>query len=106
MKKYGLLALTMLFAGCSIMPKEKPTTDLKLTYIVSEANATDYCNGGDMDSDGYQKTITKIVQTDISLSTLSPLNHIKTVLQKATTGQCRDVLQQTEITLKDKIVTI
>lgn len=37
----------------------------KITYLVSTSNATKYCNGANMDSAGYAKTITKKVTRTI-----------------------------------------
>ncbi len=52
MKKYGMLVLVALLAGCTKSVENMPNMpEDKLTYIVSEKNESDYCNGGDMNSE-------------------------------------------------------
>lgn len=41
-----------------IVTPEPPKTEV-INYLVSEDEYTKYCNGGDMDSAGYQKSLTK-----------------------------------------------
>lgn len=54
-----LIALT---SGCNwFKPKQVQVipTETKLTFLVSAEDALKFCNGADMDSEGFKKTITK-----------------------------------------------
>jgi hypothetical protein len=60
-----------------------------ITYLVSTSDSTKYCNGADMDSVGYQATITQ-ERTTSTPSFAPTMNEIiKTVLNSATTGMSR-----------------
>lgn len=77
-----------------------------VTYLVSKEDSTKYCNGADMDSAGYQKTITTPEST--STAELNPTNVqiIKTIINAATTGMCRSVMSQLDITENNGTVYI
>lgn len=75
-------------------------------YLVSEEDATKYCNGVDMDSLGYRETI-KIKKATTTIETNpTKIQVIKTVLAAATTGMCRTVINQSDITENNGTVLI
>jgi len=82
------------------------TSVQQITYLVSPEDPTKYCNGEDMDSIGYQKTITHQESTSTPLANPSKLEIIKTVLNAATTGMCHDALNQADIREDNGVVYI
>ena len=77
-----------------------------LSYLISTEPATKYCDGANMDSSGYQKTITKEVVTNIDVSNMTPAELAKAIVVAATTGQCQMALQQNNITVEGDTVSI
>lgn len=75
-----------------------------LTYLVSKEDTTKFCNGVDMDSAGYRKTIVTSITTDTPAMTQSEL--IKKTLDLATTGMCRTVLGQLDVSVSSSIAYI
>jgi len=77
-----------------------------VSYFVSPEETTKYCDGDNMDSAGYEKTIT--VEKSTSTPEINPTieQKIKTVIGAATTGMCHDVLGQLNITENNGIVSI
>ncbi len=111
MKKSTLLFIPafslMLFgAGCQSTqqvvinppPVTPPVvTSSSTTILVSNEDAAKYCNGADMDSAGYRKTIT--VEKTIDLpANQTQSEHAKSIIIAATTGMCQEVLRQLDIT--------
>ncbi|MCX6779276.1 MAG: hypothetical protein NTU97_03525, partial [Candidatus Magasanikbacteria bacterium] len=78
----------------------------KITYLVSSVDSLKYCNGADMDSAGYQKTIT--VEKSTNLLEINPTKAqlIKTVINAATTGMCQSAMDQLSIMENGGVVTI
>ncbi len=80
---FCLIALTLLIAGCSLLPNQnqsqnqnlnKPTTTT-ISYLTSPDDYIKYCNGADMDSDGYRNSLTQketkiLNQTNLSQTEL------------------------------------
>lgn len=64
----------------NIPPQQNITA---ITYFVSSADPLQYCNGGDMDSAGYKKTITKKIVTTLSEPNLSREQLIKKTISVA-----------------------
>lgn len=77
-----------------------------ISYLISKEDTTKYCNGVDMDSVGYQKTI--IVKESTSTLEINPtkVQIIKAVINAATTGMCQSVLNQLDITENNGVVSI
>lgn len=97
------LSLALLGAGCQLAP---PLARGGATILVStEETPLKYCNGADMDSDGYRKTITK-EQTVSVPSNQTESEHAKSVILAATTGMCQEALQQLDITVAKGTVRI
>jgi hypothetical protein len=77
-----------------------------LVYLVSTVDSTKYCNGVDMDSEGYRATITKQLTTNTPEVNPTTMQKIKTLINVATTGMCTEVLNQLNITENNGVVTI
>jgi len=78
----------------------------EISYLVSTEDTTKYCNGVDMDSDGYKKTIN--VKKSITAAEANPTNNqiIKEVINASTTGMCNTVMNQLNITEDNGTVNI
>lgn len=116
----GLLIIILLFIGGGYgffinlnktskipkTPEASKSSSPAITYLVSPIDSTKYCNGADMDSAGYRKTIT--VEQSTSASEVNPtkMQIIRTVIDAATDGMCREALDQTEIVENNGIVYI
>jgi hypothetical protein len=82
------------------------STQQSVTYLISEQDETLYCNGDDMDSDGYRKTITKEVTALVPKGNGTQAALAKAILGLATKGNCRTTLMQSTITISNGIVFI
>lgn len=82
------------------------TATTTISYFISPEETTKYCNGDDMDSAGYEKTIT--IEKSTSTAEINPTKTqiIKTVIDAATTGMCHTVLSQLDITENNGVVSI
>jgi len=78
----------------------------KITYLSSAADSTKYCNGVQMDSAGYKKTITVEQTTSTLESSPTPVQLVKETVHAATAGMCRTVLDQLAITIENGGVKI
>jgi hypothetical protein len=81
-------------------------TNKNITYLVSKEETTKYCNGADMESDGYRKTINSEVVSGISSVGLSQTDLIKKVIALSTTGMCQQVLSGLDIKVVNGVVSI
>ncbi len=90
--------------GMSLRKVATPVT--KITYLSSTADSTTYCNGVQMDSAGYKKTITVGQTTSTLESNPTPIQLVKETIHAATAGMCRTVLDQLAITVENGVVTI
>ena len=77
-----------------------------LTYLISTEAASKYCDGSNMDSAGYRKTITTQVATNISIDAMTTAELAKATVLAATTGQCQIALKQNNITVDGDTVYI
>jgi hypothetical protein len=77
-----------------------------IPYLISEEETTKYCNGVDMNSEGYQNTIT--VKKSTTTSDVNPTNLqiIKTVINSATSGMCKEAISQLNIKEDAGVVSI
>ncbi len=71
------------------------------TVLVSDEDATKYCNGAVMDSDGYRKTIIKIQPFAPAPASVSQADRLRAVLAASTTGMCKTVMTGLDVTVKD-----
>lgn len=87
-----------------------PPTDTsvpeKITYLVSSEDPAKYCNGVDMDSVGYEKTINMKKTLDIEKNSLTKIQEVKAVIDAVTTGNCRTALAGLDITEDSGVVSI
>jgi len=77
-----------------------------IIYLVSKEDKIKFCNGATMDSEGYRKTITTEVVSDVPEAGLDQTALVKEVAILATDGMCQDVLKQTDFQVTDGIVKI
>ena len=101
----SLAVSTYLSLDGLVLKKSVASTQL-VTYLISKEATTKYCNGADMNSAGYQKTITEEKSTSTSEINPTKVRIIKTVLNAATTGMCKSVMNQLDITENNGTVTI
>lgn len=80
--------------------------DKPLTFLTSTKDTNTYCNGADMDTEGYRKTITEKSSVQTTETNLTTTEIIKETLSAATTGMCHDVITKLNITENAGTVTI
>lgn len=99
----ALATISLLGAGCQT--NTPIVTDNTTTILVSSAESTKFCNGDDMDSDGFRKTIT--VEKSITLpENQTPSERAKSIVVASAQGMCQQVLQSLDITVSSGTVTI
>jgi hypothetical protein len=64
-----------------------------MTVLVSAESPAAYCNGEQMDSDGYRKTLTREKPIDLPEGA-SDTEIVRAVLDAATEGMCQTVMRQ------------
>lgn len=67
---------------------------LTITYLISKEDRTKYCNGADMDSAGYKKTIIIEATTTTTEADKTETELIKNTIIAATAGMCQNVMKQ------------
>ena len=67
-----------------------------MTVLVSRAARGEYCNGEDMDSDGYRKTLTRETRIALPPAEAGATEVVRAVLDAATEGMCHTVMSQLE----------
>jgi len=106
----SLLSVALLGAGCQtaeptaiapVTSENVPVaTDTTTTVLVSNQDSLKYCNGADMDSDGYRKTV--VVEKSVALpSGQTQAEHVRSVILAATTDMCQQVFQGLDLTVTD-----
>ena len=92
----------------TISPNKDVSTKAKtyLTYLSSTEDRLQYCNGDKMDSDGYKKTITNKVTTNIVIDDMTQNEIAKATILAATSGMCQTVLKETDIRVQNHTVYI
>ena len=75
-------------------------TNSYLTYVKSTEDPLQYCDGANMDSEGFKKTITDIVTTDTVINDMTQSELAKATVLAATSGMCKDVMEKTDITVE------
>lgn len=78
----------------------------QVKILVSTADSLKFCNGADMDSAGYRKTITKAVKITLVPAPKTEAELAKAVAIEATTGQCQNALKGLDFTVTDGTVHI
>lgn len=65
-----LVLLTLTISGCNLFAKKttEPATptETEITYFLPTSDSQKFCNGADMDSEGFRKTITKETKAKIT----------------------------------------
>jgi len=93
----GMLLLTLIFiSGCNFnqpISKIQPNTnqvanlnqpkETSVSFLIPTADPLKYCNGADMDSEGFRKTITKEVTKTISETNLTQDQLVNKTLELA-----------------------
>ncbi len=102
MKNYILIVLFIgiltLAGGCTNQKTQTTTKDATyLTYVKSTEDSLQYCDGANMDSEGFKKTITDVVTTDTVIDDMTQNELAKATVLAATSGMCKDVLEKTEV---------
>lgn len=91
--------------AAKVVTSTAPETAPLKTVLVSDADPNAYCNGADMDSEGFRKTITKEVPADLPQG--APLADLaKAVALASTTGMCHDALSRLDFGVADGTATI
>jgi Na+/H+-dicarboxylate symporter len=107
-----LISTTIFLAGCtnqnSIQPITNPTikTDNYLTYLTSTKDPLQYCNGDEMNSDEYKKTITNKITTNIVIDKMTQNEIVKATILAATSGMCHTVMKETDIQIENETAYI
>lgn len=93
--KKGLLLLAIfatvavLLSGCNLFAKKQTVpatpTETEITYYLPTTDPEKFCNGADMDSEGFKKTITTETKTKIAVPISNKNQLIKQTLIYATT---------------------
>ena len=79
----------------------------KMNILVStQKDATSFCNGDAMDSDGYRKTIAKIKGIVLPKTDRTDEERIKSIALAATSGKCREALKEVTFTKKGSEISI
>lgn len=89
----------------AVLEKTNPPAST-ITYLTSPVDTVTFCNGELMDSAGYQNTITVENSTSTSSANPTRLQIIKETIHAATSGMCRTVLDQLDITESGETVYI
>jgi len=74
----------------------EPKRGRLLKYFVSNEDPAKYCNGADMDSEGYRKTITDQRVLWVTDTTDNPVRQVIGVLRAAAGEHCAQLLQNIE----------
>lgn len=73
-----------------VLQKIEPSAKID-SYLVSAEDSVKYCNGADMDSDGYRQTINVVKPLTIIEANSTLKQTIAAVINAATTGNCQRV---------------
>jgi hypothetical protein len=65
-----------------------------INYLISPEDPLKYCNGGDMNSDAFRKTITVPMSSTTPEINLTEAQIAKDTAILSTSGMCQDVLRQ------------
>ena len=86
------------------LQKEAPVTTI--SYLVSPEDTNKYCNGADMNSDTYRKTIIIELSSTTPEINLTPAQLAKDTAILATSGTCQTVIKQLNFTVASNTVEI
>lgn len=77
-----------------------------ITYLISKEDKNKFCDGATMDSDGYRKTITTEVTSNVLKTGLTESELVKETAVLATDGMCQEALRQTDFNVTNGAVEI
>lgn len=86
--------------------QEITSSDYTFTYLTSAEETTAYCDGANMDSEGYRASLTVVNTGTIAKPNPTPEEIIRATIDAATTGMCNTVMSQTTFTEENGVVTI
>lgn len=86
--------------------QEVTSSDYTFTYLTSAEETTAYCDGANMDSDGYRASLTVVNTGTIAKPNPTTEEIIRATIDAATTGMCHTAISQTTFTEEDGVVTI
>jgi len=92
--------------GAMCINPSSPCPASTVTYLVSAENPDKYCDGVNMDSEGFRKTITVEKTAQLPDANSTEMQKIKSIINLATTGMCQTVLSQVDISVTDGTVYI
>ncbi len=81
-------------------------TDYAFTYLTSPSKTTAYCDGANMDSEGYRASLTVVHTGTIPKPDPTVEEIIRATIDASTTGMCHTVMGQTSFTESNGTVTI
>lgn len=81
-------------------------TEIYLTYLSSTEDTLQYCDGENMDSDWYKKTITNQNTTNTIINEMTQNELAKATILAATSGMCKTVMEENNITVENGIAYI
>jgi hypothetical protein len=73
-----------------------PPAARTMTVLVSSQSPSVYCNGEQMDSAGYRKTLTREKSLELPPEGASETDIVRAVVDAATQGMCQTVMRQLE----------
>ena len=72
-----------------------------LTYLSSTEDPLKYCAGQNMNSDGYKKTITNKITTNIVIDSMTQTEIAKATILAATSGMCKTAMEYNAIKIQN-----
>jgi len=115
MGRYACLSLLLFALACAsgrsaaparVEPVAAPSADAHeraltsnpraMTVVLSSETSTKYCNGEQMDSAGYKKTLTREKPLELPPEGASTSELVRAVVNAATEGMCQTVMSQLE----------
>jgi hypothetical protein len=83
-------------SAVAVAPGASATKARSMTVLVSNEPASTYCNGAQMDSAGYRRTLTQEKPLELPPEGASETTLVRAVVDAATEGMCRTVMRQLE----------
>lgn len=77
-----------------------------ISYFTSKLDKNIYCDGVNMESLAYQKTIVESMSTSTNLVKASTSEFIKDIILASTSGMCNEALSSVDISFNDGVVSI
>ena len=94
------------YAPAPTVPNEIPPANYTFTYLASPSETTAFCDGANMDTEGYRATLTVKHTGTIAKANPTTNEILRATIDAATTGMCHTVMSQATFTEKNGVVTI